>query len=313
MSFDLYLYPGGDQPPLDPERFLGALRGKLYTPSDDCVAYSNPDTGVEFTFTYYEGGAEAEGTDSKEHSQAFRARPHVHFNLNYFRPHTFGLEAGRVLSRFARALKLRQYDPQNGDERDAFDADAFLASYDKGNQGAHKALRALGVGGDVLSLPAQLNRALWDWNYNREEIADDFLSCDVIDVFVPRIMFSREDRRARSFCLFPNLIPTAVPKVDRVLITRDKLAGPFESLSRATPAWVRWEELCAAAAGFEVRATEPDDEDHPHLILYRDEEYVNQESAPEALARWVAALPDWPGRPDQIFPSKILDEELCNV
>ena len=38
--------------------------------------------------------------------------------------------------------------------------------------------------------------------------------------------------------------------------------------------------------------------------------YENKDTAPRALAEWVAGLPDWPGKPEQISPDQILDAEL---
>jgi hypothetical protein len=308
MSFDLSLYAREGGPPLERSAFFAYFtEDKLYAPDGDSVRYSNRDTGVYFRLTWYDGDGEAPGV--KEGEQG--ARPHIHFNMNFFRPHTFGLEAVRVLERLVRRFDLTVYDPQSdGMGEGDFSEEGFLRSWNSGNRFAASAMGQLRVGTPNLTLPAALNEAYWQWNYCRTMIGDDFASLDLIDVYVPPIWFCRENGQAKSFTLFPDLVPTAVPKVDYVLILRNELAAPYAEHSNDTPAWVRWEELVAAAPGFEVRAAEPEDEDHPHLILYHVDDYPNKDKVPESLARWVIGLPDWPGRPDQVTPDDILDAEL---
>jgi hypothetical protein len=298
MSYDLYLFPRPGAPPLGRQAFLDYFEGDLYERSDDGVRYSNPDTGVYFTFSYSEGGEDD-----------FRARPHVHFNLNYFRPHTFGLEAERVLTPFARHFDLVVDDPQTeGMGQGEYTGEGFLRGWDAGNRFAHQAMRAMrpAGGAEVLALPAEVNRKLWDWNYHRARFSEELAEFEDVGVFAPCILFFREGGRARTFCVFPNLVPTAVPRVDRVFILRNELSPPHDTQSQDTPAWVRWDELRQAAAGFRVT---DDNTDLEYLLLFGGD-YLDKDSAPDGLARWVIALPDWPGRPDVVSPDQVLDEEL---
>src|SRR5262249_26949365 len=121
--------------------------------------------------------------------------------------------------------------------------------------------------------------------------------------------FCREGDQVRSFALYPDLVPTAVPRVDYVYIMRDQLASPYKERSKETPGWVRWDELVAVAPGFEVRNQAPGNDHLPFLILF-SEEYDCMEHPPKSLARWVIGLPDWPGKPEVISPDEILDTEL---
>ncbi len=315
MSYDLYLYPRAGKPPLEREAFFGWFEGELYRHEDDTVNYFNEDTGIYFHFTWYAGSDEVEEPNSKD--EGWQTNPHVHFNMNYFRPHTFGLEAARVLPALVEHFDLVVSDPQNeGMGQGEFSEEGFLRGWNAGNRFAARAFSQLqGRGeqilGGSLRLPAALNRAYWDWNYNRREIGEDFASLDLIDVYVPPIWFCREDGQAKAFTLFPNLVPTAVPKVDYVLMLRDELSSPYKKRSKKTPAWVRWEDLAAAADGFELRANEPDDEDHPHLILYdEDGGYVNKDTAPKKLAQWVIEAPGLAGKLERLAPGDILDAEL---
>lgn len=104
-------------------------------------------------------------------------------------------------------------------------------------------------------------------------------------------------------------MPTAVPRVDYVMILRDELPSPHKSKSRKTPAWVRWEEMRAATSSFAVRE-EGDPETLPYLLLYDADGYVSPETAPRELARWVIGLPGWPGKPQALPADQVLDTEL---
>jgi hypothetical protein len=320
MSYDLYLYRRMDQPPLDRESFLAAFDvGELWTVEEE-AGYSNEATGVYFRFTWYPGGEEDEDIEEPNSlAAAFRTRPYVHFNMNFCRPHFFALEAAVELSNLVRRLELVVDDPQGTIQGEEYSEQGFLDGWNKSNQWATQAIRQLQASGETplsgsLRRPAEMNRVFWAWNYNREDTSEELLDIHEVGAFVPRIMHYRENDQPRSFCIFPQLVPTAVPRVDRVLITRDQLAEPFEAESKETPAWVTWDELRAACPDY--RVFEFDAEDCPtleYLILYDEEHYPSREEAPEELARWVIALPDWPGRPDIVSPDEILDAELLNA
>jgi hypothetical protein len=301
MSHDLYLYRRPDQPPLERGEFVAAFAGrKHYKLTGDTAGHSEPDTGVSFVFTWCPGG-DGEG---------FRARPYVHFNMNYGRPHWFGDEAAPTLWALVRKLNAAVSDPQGGIEGEEFSEEGFLAGWNKGNAAAHKALGALGLLRDKPRWPAATGRMFWSWNYQREDINEDLMQGDNIDVFVPRIMYFIEGGQPKTFCIFPDLVPTAIPRVDRVLVGRARLEGGLAQQSKQAPGWVAWDELRSALPGFEVREFEDDCPPLPYLVLYDAEAYPNNKKVPDELARWVLGLPDWPGGIRQIGPADILDEEL---
>jgi len=192
-----------------------------------------------------------------------------------------------------------------------YSPEGFLRSWNAGNNFTASAVRQMKQQGEKmltgnLSLPADVNRKLWEWNYTRGDLCEHLLEAEEIGVFVPLIMLFREDGQARTFCVFPNLVPTAVPKVDRVFVMRNELPEPHDGDSKETPAWVSWDELRAASAEFEVRER---DAPLPFLLLF-SEDYSSQETAPEGLARWVAGLPDWPAKPEFVPVDQVLDAEL---
>jgi hypothetical protein len=313
VSYDLDLYPRKKKRPLRREAFLAYFEGERFHHDGDTVNYSNDDTGVYFHFTWYGGGTDVDAPNRQ--TDAYRRQPYIHFNMNYFRPHTFGLEAARVLPRVVEHFDLVVSDPQSeGMGQGDFSEEGFLRGWNAGNRFAAQAVGAMRQAGETalggtLTLPAALNRAYWDWNYRRQQICDDLCDLELIGVYVPPIWFCREDGQVRSFALFPNLVPTAVPRVDYVFALRNELGKPYAKRSKDTPAWVRWEELVAAAPGFEVRGAERGDQTHPHLILF-SEDYHSMETPPKSLANWVIGLPGWPGKPDQVRPDEILDAEL---
>jgi hypothetical protein len=87
---------------------------------------------------------------------------------------------------------------------------------------------------------------------------------------------------------------------------RNELPAPYEADSKETHAWVSWDELRAGVGDYEIRE---DDAPLPFLLLH-SEDYHNQETAPEDLARWVAGLPGWSAPPSAVAADQILDAEL---
>jgi hypothetical protein len=318
MSFDLTLFPRAGQPPLDRAAFLNSFDDEnLHEQNDNTVNYDNRDTGVYFRFTWYAGAAEAD-----KHEGTAREQPYVHFNMNYNRPHTFGLEAVRVLEQVIANFDLVVSDPQrDGMGEGEFTPAGFLRSWNSGNRFAFSALRQLRAQGEMslqanLSLPMALNAAYWRWNYFRKELCDDLCDLELIGVYVPPVWFCREGDQVKSFALYPNLVPSALPRVDYVMLLRNELSEPFAAHSNETPAWVRWEDLLPVVSRFELRCQEPEAgeepsiEAHPHLVLFDEDDYDSAQHVPEDLARWVIAQPNWPDKPVRVRPDEILDAEL---
>lgn len=313
MSYDLHLYPRLDRPPLEREAFLAAFEGDLWTVEGDEANYHNEATGVYFHLTWYPGQEEVEEPNAVE--EAFRARPYAHFNMNFCRPSFFAREAAVELGSLVRRFSLAVNDPQGHMEGDEYSEEGFVGGWSKSNAWAHKAVIASSGGRALagkLTRPAEINRVFWAWNYNRDDTAEDLAMIDDIGAFVPQIMFYREGDEPRSFCIVPNLVPTVVPKVDRVLVLRSELPEPYEDRAKEAPGWVTWDELRAACPGFDTQDFCAEDcPDLPYFILHGNG-YESRETAPEWLAEWVIGLPDWPGRPDMVTADDILDAELVN-
>src|SRR5262249_46246164 len=148
---------------LQRESFFAYFNGDKYSQDGDTVNYSNSDTGVYFHFTWYESDSSEETPKSKkDHS---RSQPSIHFNMNFYRPHFFGLEAAQILTPFVKHFDLVVNDPQaEGMGQGDFTEEGFLRGWNAGNRFAAQAFRQMQAKGETLlggnlSLPAALNRA----------------------------------------------------------------------------------------------------------------------------------------------------------
>src|SRR5262249_45535066 len=137
MSYDLDLHPRPGQA-LGRDRVLAHFTDRPgYTIDGDEVNYHNEETGVYFSFRY--SPASDEPVDEDEPNRGTQ-KEHVWFNMNYFRPHFFGLEAADELDDFVQALDLTVSDPQaEGMGEGEFSREGFLRGWNAGNRFAHQA------------------------------------------------------------------------------------------------------------------------------------------------------------------------------
>jgi hypothetical protein len=300
MSYDLYLFrrPGADR--LGKKGFADFFKDLEHFRIDkDEAHYHNEATGVYFHFAYSAGKKGKKGEPATES---------LYFNLNFFRSHIFGLEAADTLENVVEELDLTVSDPQlEGMGDGEFTRDGFLRGWNAGNRFAHSAILSMKDEQRVTqpyTLPAAQNEAYWRWTYERQVLVD-LLAEDGIDVFVPRIMFLGGAGGVRSMCIWPNLVPTAVPEVDEVLVARDQLPEKFAEGVEAGYALVPWKAFRKASAGFRTVAAGADTP-----LSYALLDYGTQEDAPPKLADYVRQLPGTTEKLALIEPDQILDEEL---
>src|SRR5688572_14881079 len=156
MSHDLFLLERDIK--LDKKSFTSHFKSRPhYKLQKGQAVYQNDDTGVYFIFDEPEEGM-------------------VAFNLNYFRPHTFGLEAAIELEAFAAAFSPIITD-EEGTET-TFNKDSFLRDWNHGNRFGHRAM--IREAGPIHTWPAKRIRQVWQWNYSMPHE-------DGPDIFVPRI------------------------------------------------------------------------------------------------------------------------------
>ncbi len=204
--------------------------------------YQNEDTGVYFMFDEPEDGV-------------------VAFNLNYFRPHVFGLEAAPELEQFAGAFGAAVADPQGEmEEAGAFSREAFLRGWNAGNAFAYRAMLKEQTE-PIHAWPSERIQQVWEWNYARRAQQAQWGE----DVFVPAVFPVEMEGELLSVAIWPPNCPILLPAVDAVLVPVTPEAPENEDLALA-----RWDELCRI------------------VIPYRIE------LAGVGLAAYRLAFPEWP-------------------
>jgi len=210
VSYDLCLRPRSGSIP--PERFFEFFRRRPHYEVEGSQAfYRNPDTGVYFVF-------EESELDPEEDEEAAAPCPFA-FNLNFFRPSTFVHEAEPEISALVREHDLEVDDPQGDMADGVYRPERLVHGWKRGNERAFAAARDQGLPRPA-SLPAARLHEIWRWNHGR-----DALQAEIGDSrFVPRILFHRVAGALSTTLVWPDGMPTFLPRVDHVLVGRDSLA-----------------------------------------------------------------------------------------
>lgn len=134
--------------------------------SPERIGFENEATGVYFGFDFYEG-------------ETLPA-----FNLNYVRPHVFGLEAEFTLTAFVEHFHLEVIDPQmDGMGEGPYSSEGFLRGWNAGNRAGYQL--ALDDGATVWNLPRATNFMVWTWNLQREATQALFEDGSLPPAYVP--------------------------------------------------------------------------------------------------------------------------------
>ncbi len=292
MSFDLYFTPKESLPTSDQLEAYLEVRAN-YGVEDGRAWYENEDTGVYFSLQLSTGEADEEEDEEDEGERG----PSVVFNMNYFRPSFFALEAALELEAFVNHFGLQVDDPQvEGMGNGPFTREGFLRGWNAGNHFACSALLSMQSIEDVSVYPADGLRRIWEWNYHRNDRKAEAGEC----VFIPKIMFLPGQQRARTAIVWPGGCPIYMPKVDCLLIYRgteevDNLQGERE-LVLAT--WDQAEELLS-------QFTEVKDSSVPYL----DMDYDFPE---DDILEFIASLDVLEKQHLILDNDRVLDEELIN-
>ena len=250
MSYDLYFgCRNGGPPPKRPD-LVAFFQARAHYRIDGADAvYENSDTGVYFVF-----GLEELPDDEDSDPDPFPCA--ASFNINYFRPHVFGLEAAPELAAFVRHFDWAIDDPQNdGMGREAFSEAGFLKGWNAGNALAYHAIARQHPDESLLALPGEALEAAWRWNRGREALQQELCNRGR-DVFVPKISLvagpkgAEEAASPRTIAVWPDAIPCALPQVDLLFMPRRKLA-PRGLLRRKQDVTVAaWAEAAALIEAF---------------------------------------------------------------
>ncbi len=229
MSYDLdFISRNGV---FGPESFIEYFRARehyqIYQIGMPQFFYENKDTDVYFVFQF-------EGTPE---SPQEKYTP-MTLNVNYFRPSYFILEAEPEVTAFVCHFDLLIFDSQtHGNAGEVYQKDLLISGWNHGNEFAYAALLSKPASREkVATLPTATLMEIWRWNRGRHAL-------DVGDKFVPRIFFIQIDGRVCTAAVWPDGIPTVIPRVDYLIVLivpRKELApeGPLGTIEdRALLAW----------------------------------------------------------------------------
>lgn len=233
MSYDL-MFSAGPGKKLDKKSFANYFRERPnYQVNKRQVVYQNEDTGVYFIF------------DEPDHGV-------VAFNLNYFRPHTFGLEAAPELEQFAQAFDAVVADPQGETaEEGPFSQAAFLDGWNAGNQFAYRAMLKERTE-PVRTWRSEKIQQTWEWNYSRQTEQERVGE----NMFVPGIFALDVNGEVLSVAIWPPDCAILLPAVDAVLVPLAQSGKQSEEL-----AVVRWDEVLPVVQAHQEQA--------PGLVRYQ--------------------------------------------
>jgi hypothetical protein len=209
VSYDLYF----TSPKITLEQFESYFSDNpIYKVENSQAWYENEDTGVYFLFEHNDELSSDE--DDIEHS--------VVFNMNYYRPHYFALEAEPEVRRFIESFSCSIHDYQNsGMGNGPYSKEGFLKGWNYGNDYGYSAILGRDDAPDVVfsKSSAELEQ-IWKWNYSRQKKEEEIQE----DIFIPRIMFMLVNGKLGSVCIWPDGISTVIPSVDFLYVPRKVLA-----------------------------------------------------------------------------------------
>jgi len=284
MSFDiLFLQPVG-QSLTEKDFAVYFSRRRHYKVEGSQAWYSNENTGVYFCFDLGQDTPDPEDDDAPIPAIA-------QFTLNYFRPHTFALEAEYELTSFVRALGLPIHDPQlDGMSDGPYNPERFIEGWNRGNEFAYSSLLSQdGRSAASHVLPGQAIEQYWRWNMERIELQMRLSD----DIFVPKISFAEYNGAVVSVAVWTDGIPSTLPDVDLFVVVRQELA-PSEEDTVIVPA----ADVQPIVSQFPVK---------PGPRSYRLLEY---DEPPDSIAKWIIKLPRTKTQFKWLNADSIHDQEI---
>lgn len=207
MSYDLYLTPAEATSVQTLCQYFEGRPWYTLNPGDDGSAqvwYENSDTGTYFSFDISDAASVAQEVSEDD---AYDAP--VAFNMNYFRPHVFGLEAVGEVEAFIQQFQCSIFDPQRDGMGSNFTKDGFLRGWNWGNLFGYRSLLSATQDKDAnesnaadlkqrleevlrengcIVAPGEDIEGVWNWNFSRNEIQDEVHD----SFFVPMIMWLQD-------------------------------------------------------------------------------------------------------------------------
>lgn len=209
MSYDLFF----TSPPISRAEFEAWFKGRAHYKMNDGQAwYANDDTGVYFCFEH----TDVTSWDDEDNPVG------VAFNLNFFRPSYFVLEAEHEVTQFVQHFGCSIHDPQMDGMGDGpYTPQGLISGWHHGNEFGYQAYLGKGRAPEVvLSRPGAELEAIWKWNFMRTRRTD----ASAKDIFVPVIRLAVVGEGLFTTCVWPDGISTLIPEVDCLLVPRSQLA-----------------------------------------------------------------------------------------
>ena len=277
MSYDLKLR---FDPAIAERDFLQYFASRRHFASRGSdIAYQNPDTGVGFVIRY-------------QSSKAFLARTRIsgaHFEMNYFRPRFFGVEAEMELSAMVARFAPSIEDPQmHGMGQGPYAGEGFLRGWNFGNELAVRAILNGNPNPQVKTMPAGKLQAAWTWNYKKPQRLAEAND----QQFVPGIMPIAVRDTPSLVAVWALGMPVLLPSVDYVLVGRDDSGVKRYGLAP-------WSEVLAVvqSAGIDI-GSDPLD--------------IRYAVTPAPIARWVAEISEVdPKTLPRLSFDEIIDSEIA--
>jgi hypothetical protein len=222
MSFDLYFCWR------KPERMnFGEVTAwsngiECFKRNDSQLWYSNPKTGVYFSFDF-EAKAPESPDDGPDIPDGYFDSG-LSFNLNYNRPSYFAFEAMPIVEKLASRFGLGAANPQgnlDGHESGIVaDSEMLVQSWANSNQRAILMMMEQPQASRPLSMPAAASLYLWRYGKSKEELER---TCGE-GVFVPSLVpvQRKGETKAGRFTAYTEGLPTIIPECEWVCIVRPK-------------------------------------------------------------------------------------------
>jgi hypothetical protein len=283
MSYDLFFRP--HRGAIDTSQFEAYFSGRANYKVDLPQAwYQNEETGVYFVFEL------TEPSDDKEVEQQYP----LSFNVNYFRPSYFILEAEPEVTAFVRHFDLAVSDPQtNGMGEGEYNADLLIRGWNHGNAfGYSTVLKDSKTRSGVKHLPSDALKRCWSWNLRRRSLQDELGE----SVFVPKIIYLVLNGEPVTATTWPDGIPIAVPEVDYFAVLRKELA-PRKFFRR-----IEDHTFVSYAVALPVLEKHRS-RDKPYFVLA-------YENPPGDVVEFVRGLPRIQPNVQGVAPDSMMDREL---
>jgi hypothetical protein len=182
---------------------------------DSSACYFNQNTGMTFSFGFVPGLSEAAPPKLEKGE-----RPTcISLTIGIPGPHVLGLEAAAELHHLMRRFHLDFWN--TGDPRQArgSSSTAFLNYWSRANRVANRKVKDPSFS----PAPKSVIRRAWEWNRGVDALQQRYRKADV---FVPPIHFvEREDETVLTSVTWGDALRIALPKVDLLLLGRERIAG----------------------------------------------------------------------------------------